>query len=139
MVQRLNWIRPPARLSSPPTDPSAAIRVAGVWIRAQVSGITLWVERSSPPCAGLHPPPPCFPLYPTTGADKLTDDRRLPAMRRVAQPFHRVAVTPHCCLINAGEVATTWDTNSRAPVFFSTSDRRASCPNSRPPPVLPIN
>jgi hypothetical protein len=70
--------------------------------------------------------PPCFPLYPTTGADKLTGDRRLPAVRRVAQPFHRVAVTPHCCLINAGEVATAWDTNSRAPVFFSTSDRRTS-------------
>ena len=47
-------------------------------------------------------------------------------MRRVAQPFHRVAVTPHCCLINAGEVATAWDTNSRAPVFFSPSGRRAS-------------
>jgi hypothetical protein len=39
--------------------------------------------------------PPCFPLYPTAGADKLTGDRRLPVVRRVAQPFHRVAVTPH--------------------------------------------
>jgi hypothetical protein len=63
-----------------------------------------------------------------TGADKLTGDRRLPAVRRVAQPFHRVAVTPHCCLINAGEVATAWDANSRAPVIFSTSDHRASSP-----------
>jgi hypothetical protein len=29
-----------------------------------------------------------------------------PAVRRVAQPFHRVAVTRYCCQINAGEVAT---------------------------------
>jgi hypothetical protein len=37
----------------------------------------------------------------------LTVDHRLPAVRRVAQPFHRVAVTCYCCQINAGEVATT--------------------------------
>jgi hypothetical protein len=36
----------------------------------------------------------------------LTVDRRLSAVRRVAQPFHRVAVTCYCCQINAGEVAT---------------------------------
>jgi hypothetical protein len=47
-------------------------------------------------------PPFCF----AAEADKLTDDHRLPAVRRVAQPFHRVAVTRYCCQINAGEVAT---------------------------------
>jgi hypothetical protein len=40
-------------------------------------------------------------------------NHRLPALRRVALPFHRVVVTPYCCLINAGEVATTGDTKSR--------------------------
>jgi hypothetical protein len=35
MVQCLNQIRPPARLSSPPTAPSAVIRVADVVICAQ--------------------------------------------------------------------------------------------------------
>jgi hypothetical protein len=38
MVQYPIWIRPPARLSSPPTAPSAVIRVTGVGISAWVDG-----------------------------------------------------------------------------------------------------
>jgi hypothetical protein len=44
--------------------------------------------------------------------DKPAGDRRLPALRRVALPFHRVAVASYCRQIIAGELATTWDTNS---------------------------
>jgi hypothetical protein len=41
-------------------------------------------------------------------------NRRLSASCHVALPFHHVAVTPYRCLINAGEVATTVDTNSQS-------------------------
>ena len=53
-------------------------------------------------------------------------NRCLSALCRVAPPFHHVAVTPYHYLINAGEVATMVDTDSRAPVPSSTSDRRTS-------------
>jgi hypothetical protein len=53
-------------------------------------------------------------------------NRRLSALCRVALPFHRVAVTPYGRLIVAGEVATTVDTSSCAPVTPCPSDRRAS-------------
>jgi hypothetical protein len=46
--------------------------------------------------------------------------------RRVALPLHHVAVTLWGRPIVVGEVATTVDTDSRAPVPSSTSDRRAS-------------
>ena len=128
MVQWLNRIRPPARLSSPPTDPSAAICVVGVWIRAQGSGITLWVKRSSPPCAGRHsgdsPSSPPSALRLARIASPV--NRRLSALCRVALPFHCDVVTRYGCPIVAGEVATTVDTNSCAPVTPCPSDRRAS-------------
>ena len=38
-------------------------------------------------------------------------NHRLPALRRVALPFHRVAVAPYSRQIIAGELATTMDTN----------------------------
>ena len=38
-------------------------------------------------------------------------NHRLPALRRVALPFHRVAVAPYSRQIIAGELATTVDTN----------------------------
>jgi hypothetical protein len=66
--------------------------------------------------------PFCF----AAGAIGSPVNRRLSALCRVAPPFHHVAMTPYRCLINAGEVATTVDTDSRAPVPSSTSDRRAS-------------
>jgi hypothetical protein len=54
--------------------------------------------------------PFCF----AAGAIGSPVNRRFSALCRVALPFHRVAVTPYRCLINAGEVATTVDTNSRS-------------------------
>jgi hypothetical protein len=39
-------------------------------------------------------------------------NRRLPALRRVALPFHCVAVAPYSRQIIDGELATTEDTNS---------------------------
>ena len=44
----------------------------------------------------------------------------------MALPLHLVAVTLWDSPIIAGELATTEDTHSRAPVPSSTSDRRAS-------------
>ena len=49
MVQCRVWIRSPARLTSPPTAPSAVIRAADVAIRAQGGWIASRGERSSPP------------------------------------------------------------------------------------------
>jgi hypothetical protein len=49
MVQCRVWIRSPARLTSPPTAPSAVIRAADVAIRAQGGWIASRGERSSLP------------------------------------------------------------------------------------------
>jgi hypothetical protein len=66
-------------------------------------------------------------------------NHRLPALRRVALPFHRVAVTPSRCLLNAGEVATTVDTNSPHSRSSSPPAAARPSPNSRPPSMPPIN
>jgi hypothetical protein len=71
-------------------------------------------------------PPPHFPSTLRLELICSPVNHRSPALCRVSQPRHRIAVTPYRCLINAGEVATTVDTDSRAPVPSSTSDRRAS-------------
>jgi hypothetical protein len=51
-------------------------------------------------------------------SDNFAGDRRLSALCRVALPFQRVAVTLYGRLIIAGEVTTTVDTSSCAPVLF---------------------
>jgi hypothetical protein len=56
----------------------------------------------------------------------LTVDRRLSAVCRVAQLFHRVAVTRYYCQIGAGELATALATNSP----------RRLLPHLRPPARL---
>ena len=66
-----------------------------------------------------------FPLL--TAVDTGAHHRQAFAVaRRVALPLHLVAVTLWGSPIVAGELATTEDTHSRAPVPSSTSDRRAS-------------
>ena len=60
----------------------------------------------------------------------LAGDSRLPALRRVAQPLHCIAVNPCASSWLVGVTATVDATNSRAPVPSSTSGRRASSPKS---------
>jgi hypothetical protein len=67
-------------------------------------------------------PSPCSPPV-DTGAHRR---QAFAVARRVALPLHLVAVTLWGSPIVAGELATTEDTHSRAPVPSSTSDRRAS-------------
>jgi hypothetical protein len=55
---------------------------------------------------------------PYGSAGKLAGERRLPAVRRVSQPFHHIAVAPYHCLINAGEPAMAMDTNSPRQVLL---------------------
>jgi hypothetical protein len=67
-------------------------------------------------------PSPCSPPV-----DKGAHRRRaIAVVRRVSLSIYRVTVTPYHRPIVAGELATTEDTHSRAPVPSSTSDRRAS-------------
>jgi hypothetical protein len=68
--------------------------------------------------------------------DRLTGDRRLPAVRRVALSLHRVTVTPYHCLINAGEVATVLATNSPRPPS-SSFPAAARPPQIHWPPLYP--
>jgi hypothetical protein len=65
-------------------------------------------------------------IFTAVESDNFVGDHRLSALCRVALPFHRVAVTLYGRLIVAGEVATTVDTSSHAPVTPCPSDRRAS-------------
>jgi hypothetical protein len=58
--------------------------------------------------------------------DMLTGDSRLPALRRVAQPLHCIAVNPCASSWLVGVTATVDATDSHAPVPSSTSDRRVS-------------
>jgi hypothetical protein len=91
-----------AKKSSPPAT-LAVIHATAVGFVSPITRYGRQVKGTPWDNSGDSPWPPfCF----AAPADKLTDDRRLPAMRRVAQPFHRVAVTRYCCQINAGEVAT---------------------------------
>jgi hypothetical protein len=57
-------------------------------------------------------------IFTAVESDNFAGDRRLSALCHVALPFHRVAVTLYGRLIVAGEVTTTVDTSSRAPVLF---------------------
>jgi hypothetical protein len=66
-------------------------------------------------------------------------NRRLSASCHVALPFHHVAVTPYRCLINAGEVATTVDTNSQSRWSSLSPATRTAWLNSAPPLKSPIN
>jgi hypothetical protein len=52
-------------------------------------------------------------LFTTVELIRTPVNRRLPALCRVALPFHLVIVTPHRCLIDAGEPATAVDTKPR--------------------------
>jgi hypothetical protein len=63
--------------------------------------------------------------------DKNVGDRRRTTLRHVSESFHRVAVTPYCCPIVAGEVATTVDTNS--PHSHSSSSPATELMLAEPP------
>jgi hypothetical protein len=58
--------------------------------------------------------------------DMLAGDSRFPALRRVAQPLHYIAVNPCASSWLVGVTATVDAMNSRAPVPSSTSSRQHS-------------
>jgi hypothetical protein len=108
----LMWIRPPARLSSPPTTTGHGFAYWVTVIRADRVDNT-W---RSPPWIKLQSLKKSSHRTVFTAVEPIRTpvNRRLPALCRVALPFHLVIVTPHCCLIDAGEPATAVDTKSRS-------------------------
>jgi hypothetical protein len=80
-----------------------------------------------------------FPFCFAAGAIGSPVNRHLSALCHVALPFHHVAVTPYRCLINAGEVATTEDTNSRHRYSSSSPAASVICSNYSSPLPFPIN
>jgi hypothetical protein len=75
-----------------------------------------------------------------TAVDKGAHRRRaIVVVRRVSLSIYRITVTPYHRPIVAGELATTVDTHSRAPVpiSFPTTARNRSI--HRPPPPESIN
>ena len=73
---------------------------SGMWITSRRQKIVTAHDLDTTPTSRSPSP------WLTARGKVLTVDRRLSAVRRVAQPFHRVAVTCYYCQINAGEVAT---------------------------------
>jgi hypothetical protein len=112
MVQCLNGSDCQCQKSHRRRPISTAIHATAVAIYATSDQISLPDSSSSPAdnsgdTPPYPPPPPCFAAW----ADKLTDDSRLSVLCHVLEHLCRIAVTLYSCLIVAGEVATTVDTN----------------------------
>jgi hypothetical protein len=112
----------------------ATISIQMVWIALGVLEISPpWI---TPVTKQVRPP---YQVA-TAAADNYADDHRCTALCRVSEPFHRVAVTPYSSPIVAGELATTVDTHSRAPVPSSSSPAASAIfSNCSSPLLLPIN
>jgi hypothetical protein len=67
-----------------------------------------------------------YPPYFAAVADNFTGDSRLPALCHVLEHLHRIAVNPCASPWLIGVTATIDATDSRAPMLFLSSDRRAS-------------
>jgi hypothetical protein len=114
MVQCLHWIKPPARLSSPP---ATSLREDSHRRRPDSStGLedNDWVEKYHLPVRWtplrlVAVPPPCLPP--------------------VEKAFHRrraFAVASHSHQISSGKLATPFATNSPRQGFFLISGRRVT-------------